>query len=555
MFHNLSIRTKLLIGFGISALTLIVMWLVTATQIKQIDLRDQRMYQTVTLGLANTTDYANLFLLNRVDGIYLLYSEDCNHCDERIQAIQTRLKSLDSLEADYSKTFIDAEDSANYTELMALRKQYSAIYPQFFDLVRARKVDEYKALASTQMAPIAAKLTPALAKVIQKNTDAAKFMADSNQKQVDGVLLFQRILLALAIAISVGSGFYFARHVTQPLVHTGEVFAKVARRDLSQRVSIYFHDEIGHLSEQLNATLDSLVETFGSFQKDAMELDHASVSLSQVAQSSAENSSNTVAHVASVSDATDKMSGHMQTMAAATEQSSSNMASVASAVEELSASVNEIARSAEMTRNVMGEAVQYAQGAATKVETLDNSSQEIGRVIDLIVDIAEQTKLLALNATIEAARAGEAGKGFAVVAAEVKGLARSTADATEEIRSKIIGMQGSTKDAVEEIRRIRSVIDNAAGTVSSIATAVEEQAITTKDISRNLEQATEGLQENVRTVAEVAEMSRSIANDVSKVRTESDSVQAASHQVRRTADELSGMAKSLQESISRYRLS
>jgi methyl-accepting chemotaxis protein len=123
------------------------------------------------------------------------------------------------------------------------------------------------------------------------------------------------------------------------------------------------------------------------------------------------------------------------------------------------------------------------QSAQSSVDELGAAAAQIDKIITVIVEIAEQTKLLALNATIEAARAGEAGKGFAVVAAEVKQLATQTNNATDDIRLKISSMQSSTNNTIGEIKHISGVITSVDEIVSSIAASVEEQSVTTRDIS------------------------------------------------------------------------
>jgi methyl-accepting chemotaxis protein len=185
----------------------------------------------------------------------------------------------------------------------------------------------------------------------------------------------------------------------------------------------------------------------------------------------------------------------------------SNVRTVAASAEEMSASIQEIARSAEGSRLTAREALSIAQEASNRVDELSNASMEISRVTEVIVEIAEQTKLLALNATIEAARAGEAGKGFAVVAGEVKELAKSTADATEDIRKRIEQIQTSTRATVSDIGRVREVMGKIEGSVSSIAAAVEEQSVTTNEIVRNVTDSSRLVQGITASILEVASSS------------------------------------------------
>ncbi|MBN2530918.1 MAG: hypothetical protein JXR76_31315 [Deltaproteobacteria bacterium] len=167
----------------------------------------------------------------------------------------------------------------------------------------------------------------------------------------------------------------------------------------------------------------------------------------------------------------------------ATERSGQNVASIAVSTEEMTSTVAEIAQSAEQARGVANNAVRSVNTASHRVDSLGKAAKQISNVTETIVEIAEQTKLLALNATIEAARAGEAGKGFAVVANEVKELAQQTNSATSDIREKISAIQEATQGTIEEINGITRVIAEVSDYVAAIATATEEQSVTTREIT------------------------------------------------------------------------
>jgi methyl-accepting chemotaxis protein len=153
-------------------------------------------------------------------------------------------------------------------------------------------------------------------------------------------------------------------------------------------------------------------------------------------------------------------------------------------------------------------AAQSVEDAAGQVTGLSDAADQIGDVLALIQDIAEQTNLLALNATIEAARAGEAGKGFAVVASEVKSLATQTQKATEQIRQQIEGVQSESKTAVGAISGIREVIAQVTEISQSIAAAIEQQTAATSEIARNAQQAAAGTHEVSSSVQGVSEASQ-----------------------------------------------
>ncbi len=212
-----------------------------------------------------------------------------------------------------------------------------------------------------------------------------------------------------------------------------------------------------------------------------------------------------------------QMSATMDNVSAAAEQASTNINSVAVATEEMTTTVSDIANNAEKARDVTLDAVKNVESASERVDELGQAAKEISKVIEAIVEIAEQTKLLALNATIEAARAGEAGKGFAVVANEVKELAKQTREATADIRVKIENMQSSTDGTVQEIGNINTVINNVNEIVTVIATAVEEQNVTTQDIAGNIGQATAGVKEVTNSIVQAAQVANEMAGNLENV--------------------------------------
>jgi methyl-accepting chemotaxis protein len=225
-------------------------------------------------------------------------------------------------------------------------------------------------------------------------------------------------------------------------------------------------------------------------------------------------------------------------VSAASEQVSRNVSTVASGAEQMQASIREIAKNSNEAARVAKNAVNVAHSTNETVTKLGESSQEIGNVIKVITSIAQQTNLLALNATIEAARAGEAGKGFAVVANEVKELAKQTAKATEEIGQKIEAIQSDTKGAVSAIAEIGTIINQINDISNSIASAVEEQTVTTNEIGRNVNEAARGTGD--------------IAKNISGVAVAAKNTTQGAGDTQRAAQELSRMAAQLQSVVSKY---
>ncbi|TYT73980.1 methyl-accepting chemotaxis protein [Desulfobotulus mexicanus] len=196
------------------------------------------------------------------------------------------------------------------------------------------------------------------------------------------------------------------------------------------------------------------------------------------------------------------------------DRASENLSSVAGATEEMSATITEIARSSEKARGTAHDAENQVASISKMMQQLGTASQEIGKFTETITDISAQINLLALNATIEAARAGEAGKGFAVVADEIKGLARQTATATEDIKERISSVQTSSGHAINDMEKIAGIVHIINETVLGIASAIEEQAAVTGDVAANLGNVSEGIKEADEKINETKDLAKNMAREV-----------------------------------------
>jgi methyl-accepting chemotaxis protein len=282
-----------------------------------------------------------------------------------------------------------------------------------------------------------------------------------------------------------------------------------------------------------------VVRSASSAQDLETQLKAASAeSLAQLFEKVARNSAGLTASSEELTGISQQMAGAAEETAvqanvvsAASEQVSKNVEIVATSAEELMASIREISKSSNEAARVAKNASSVAELTNLRIGKLGQSSIEIGQVIKVITSIAQQTNLLALNATIEAARAGEAGKGFAVVANEVKELAKQTAQATEEIGQKIGAIQTDTKHAVDAIAEITAIINQVNDISNTIASAVEEQTVTTTEIGRNVQEAAKGSGEIANNIAGVAIAAKSTAEGAQNVQRSSQSVSEMASQL------------------------
>ncbi len=307
------------------------------------------------------------------------------------------------------------------------------------------------------------------------------------------------------------------RSITNPLRATVAAFRKIAEGDLTQRLPLESQDEIGELRQSANLMTDRLGSMMNDITSCSKDLGRAAGQLSQTADTLTQGAEQTTQQSSTVAAAAEEMSVSMSTMAESSTQMSQNVSVVATSIEQMTAAIGEVARSAEQAAGVADEAAQLVKNTNQEIGQLGQTADGIGQVIEVIQDIAEQTKLLALNATIEAARAGDAGKGFAVVATEVKELARQTAEATNDIRQRVEGIQSSSGHAISAINRIADVVIRVNEASRTIASAVEEQSVTTKEISRNLVEAATGAQTVCSSVSQTAAATREVSESIARV--------------------------------------
>ncbi|NOZ93409.1 MAG: HAMP domain-containing protein [Acidobacteria bacterium] len=314
--------------------------------------------------------------------------------------------------------------------------------------------------------------------------------------------------------------FLSSRIVSRPVQQLVDRFRDIAEGegDLTRTVQVESQDELGQLGTLFNRFV-------GGIRKDISSIAH----LSETVVGTSDQLSGLSEQIASATEETSSQAGMVS---AAAEQVSKNVQSVATASEEMSASIREIARSATDAARVGGEAVEIAGETVDRFGRLTASGDTIARIVEVIRNIAEQTNLLALNATIEAARAGEAGKGFAVVAAEVKKLAKQTADATEEIEGNIASIRHLTGDAGEAIQRVTEIIHRINDIQTVIASAVEQQSSTTAEIGQNVSEAARGVDDIAQSIAAFAEVAQDTAAGASSIQQAAESLAETATQLK-----------------------
>ena len=354
-----------------------------------------------------------------------------------------------------------------------------------------------------------------------------------------------------AIAASLGLGCLIvlvvlstliSRSIFQRLQHMIEQIRDVAEGegDLTKRLHLDSNDEVAELARWFNVLMDRLHQVLCQVANSTQSLVTAGEEMSSSSREQAEGAE-------AQKDQTAQVATAMQEMAATVQQVSENSNSAATASQKAAETAREGGKVVEETLSRMRAIADSVGDTAKKVQELGKRSEQIGQIVGVINDIADQTNLLALNAAIEAARAGEQGRGFAVVADEVRKLAERTSTATKEIADMIRSIQAETKSAVEAMQAGTQQVEMGVESTSQAGVSLHE-------IIQTTEQVGEMIAHIATAATEQSSATEEVSGNVGKITKIANASASAAQQISTALDDLSGLAQNLQQLVKQFKL-
>ena len=347
--------------------------------------------------------------------------------------------------------------------------------------------------------------------------------------------------LALFIAGLIVISLLLRRIVLQPVNRLSKTISEIDKNaDLSQRIKVTSNDEIGQMSTAFNSMLQSFHDSLNKVSTTIHKLGSSSSQINEIATLANDAVRNQQIQTSAVAAA-------MEQMEVATRSVEASAESTVSASE---LALKESTNGTSITTDAIGAIEglkQEIDGATTVIHKLDEQSQNVGTVLEVIQKIAEQTNLLALNAAIEAARAGEQGRGFAVVADEVRTLASRTRNSTEEINAIIEALQHDARDAVNVMQRAHQSAEDGVAQVQGTSNALSNIAEEVRVINDMNHQV-------ASSVKEQTQMAASVESSVTEIAKTSEHTSSRAGKLNQVAHELGSLASELEILVQRFKL-
>lgn len=351
------------------------------------------------------------------------------------------------------------------------------------------------------------------------------------------------VYLIIGIAAVVLLLSWLLKLLLRPLARLNDAVTDMARGegDLTQRLPVESDDEFGRLSKRMNEFVEKI-------QSAISEVKHASEQLETNVRAMASANQESVSLGGEQANRTSTIATAINELGASAGEISGSAATASERASVANKKSGDARDALRLNMDQIEQLSQHMKASAEAIHQLDENTENIGHILEVIKGITEQTNLLALNAAIEAARAGEAGRGFAVVADEVRNLAQRTADSANEIESMIEKVRQGTKGVVGVIRESEKTSEQC---VESAQTSTQHMAEIDgiieeiDDVNHSVASATEQQSKVVKTLDE----------DITAISQLNDSNQSNLQQTNKACEELQREFDRLDSLVSKFKLS
>ena len=546
LLNKISIRAKIIGNTAIGLLLLVVAILYSLNAMNQIGLELEDIVNRDLVAMKSLTrinEHAMAQVIHferalRYGGIIDKETQATNHFEAEVakfdelngkihEEVTQAVKQFDSAKANASS----AEGKAEYSHLSSTIQDvshqhlaYAKHAHKVFELLAAGDIFEAEALvekAGHESDRVGDEIETLLLEIEAFTQKAAHTALEDEHQAASTLTLIALIAILLSAAIS----WILSNRINQRLQRTEESLAVIASGDLTQTIEVSGNDEISSLTQSAQLMQQRLVEMIKEIGGTSQQLASASEEVSVISNQTKNNIQVQQGEISQVATAMTEMSATVNEVA----QSIDNTASSA---HEVNGETDKGKKQVEQATLSIQDLSRQIDDASNVVRGVEEASENINSVLDVIIGIAEQTNLLALNAAIEAARAGEQGRGFAVVADEVRTLAGRTQQSTEEINRMIDQLQTGSRNAVKAMQssadQAQSVVDqsnqaseslvsisDAVGRINEmstqIASAAEEQSAVSEEINHNLIKIDTMAAENSKGAEENASAGHSLA--------------------------------------------
>ena len=498
--RNMNIAPRAFLGFALIGTLMLILGAGALLQMGQIRSAAEDISTNSVPSIQNLDEFTQLTLRLRVLSYRLLINREPDVQQKTMELLDLRNQEIRTAQTEYEKYISSPQERAVYERYQQLMGNYRQLEDRMRSLSRNGDIDQLRALLNTELLENSEAINKELNSLMRIN---GQQIAEANQRASDmysAAIKLVVFLLLLATALTIACALLLTRSITQPIAQALEAAEAIAEGNLTRPIKVDGSDEAGRLLQAMAKMQGKLRDTLQRISGSATQLASAAEELNCVTDESAKGLTQQNNEIEQAATAVNEMTS-------AVEEVARNAVSTSEASKNATASAGDgrdlVLETVSAIERMSGD----VQSTATLIGNLAAESRDIGKVLDVIRGLADQTNLLALNAAIEAARAGEAGRGFAVVADEVRALAHRTQQSTSEIERMIGSIQGGTEQAVDSMRnsteRAESTLNIAKGaglaldTINTaiveinernlvIASAAEEQAQVAREVDRNL---------------------------------------------------------------------